>query len=277
MRLTCSSNILSQENYHRVMSIALRFPCTGYGPSTSLGDYLAHLRPLCLLSLCLCQWPYGLGFVHSAYHHSCLFRPIALSSPSWELLPSWPFSGHASLSTASEYGLTAVCPSSLPSHRVSDYLAAYRLLKLRPLTLDLILSNTRTLLHGHLPRIWHSSVVNNFLAHVSTLGPYSLLPFWHITTSLPQKDSCLNRLCILWVFNSITLLSLGLSPYYHNVYVPSRLTYWLRHVHFLPPLKTRFAYITTLTFNIDATAIRLASHKQLDYCSLKFCFTHIQM
>ena len=124
---------------------------------SSLGNYLAHPKPYCLLSFSLCQLPYDLGFILYAYRHIFLSRPIALSSPSWELLPSWPFSGHASLSTASEYGLTAVCPSSLPSHRVSNYLVAYRLLKLRPLTLDLILSNTQTLLCGHLPRIWHSS------------------------------------------------------------------------------------------------------------------------
>ena len=36
MRLTCPGNSLSQENYHTVMSIALRLPCTGYGPLVSL-------------------------------------------------------------------------------------------------------------------------------------------------------------------------------------------------------------------------------------------------
>ena len=46
MRLTNSGDILSQENYHRVKSIALMLPRTGYGPSASLDDCLAHLRPL---------------------------------------------------------------------------------------------------------------------------------------------------------------------------------------------------------------------------------------
>ena len=49
-----------------------------------------------------------------------------------------------------------ICLSSPPFHRVSDHHAAYRLLKLRPLILDLILSDSQTLFHGHLPRIWHS-------------------------------------------------------------------------------------------------------------------------
>ena len=151
MRLTCLRDILSQENYHRVLSIALRLPCTSYGPSDF--SCLANLWPFCLLSLSLCRSPYGLGFVLPTYRHIFLFRPIALSSPSWELLPSWPFSGHAFSSTASEYGLTAICSSSLPSLEVSDYLAAYRLLRLRSLVLDLILSHNQTLLHGHLPRI----------------------------------------------------------------------------------------------------------------------------
>ena len=136
--------------------------------------------------------PMALGFVLSAYRHIFLFRPIALSSPSWELLPSWPFSGHASLSTASEYGLTAVCPSSLPSHRVSDYFAAYRLLKLRPLTLNLIPSITHTSLHGHLPRIWHSSTKLTTCSCVRsrTLQPIALPAHDYVFASerlLPQQ------------------------------------------------------------------------------------------
>ena len=74
--------------------------------------------------------------------------------------------------------------------------------------------------------------IDNFLAHMSALGPYSLLPFRHMTTSLPQKDSCLNRLCLLWVSYSISLLSLGLSPDYHNVYLPSWLISY-QDIHFL--------------------------------------------
>ena len=39
---------------------------------------------------------YGSGFVFSAYRHKVRSRPIAPSSPSWELLTSWPFGSHAS-------------------------------------------------------------------------------------------------------------------------------------------------------------------------------------
>ena len=121
---------------------------------------------------------------------------------------------------------------------------------------------------------------NWLLAHVSALGPYSLLPFRHMTTSLPQKDSCLNRLCLLWVLDSITLLSLS-QPIARlsQCLLPSRLSFKSKHTHFtvFTLLRTRFAYITTLTFHTDATAIRLASHKQPDYRSLKFFFPHIQI
>ena len=82
------------------------------------------------------------------------------------------------------------------------------------------------------PELTPFLINKNFLAYMSALRLYSLLPFRHITMSLPQKDFCLNMLCLLWVSNSIIFLSLGLSPKYFIAYLPSWQTIWLiRQIH----------------------------------------------
>ena len=92
-----------------------------------LGNSPTHLRPLSCF-LFSTDHPCGSSFVLYSYRHRVSSRPIAFSSPSWELLTSWSFGGHASLYIASYYGQIAVCATSLPFHKVSGCHVAYRLL-----------------------------------------------------------------------------------------------------------------------------------------------------
>lgn len=135
--------ISSLMNYHRVKSIALNLPCSSYGHQIPRRLPCPSQASL-MLPPFLCRSPYGLGSIFSIYRHIVPSRPIALTSPVGELLPSWPFSSHASLQTTSDYGQTAICSSSLPFHKVSGRHAVYRLLKLRPLQLNWIFSITLT-------------------------------------------------------------------------------------------------------------------------------------
>ena len=226
---------------------------------TFLGDRLAKLSPYCLLSFSLCQSPYGLGFILSACRHKFLFGPIALSSPSWKLLSFGPFSGHAFSLTALEYGLSAVSSSSLPSHRVIKWLSC----RLSPAQTSSTHIRLTTLTHSDFTSwpfaknmtFFHK--IDNFLAHMSALGPYNLLPFRHITTSLPQKDCCLNRLCLLRVSYLISLLSLGLSP--EPVFLHST---WPFNNHILPLSDTillNFIF-SVLSDNLIALPVLLSNY-----------------
>ena len=69
---------------------------------------------------------------------------------------------------------------------------------------------------------------DNPFVYIFALGPYNLLPLWHITMSLPQKDSCLDMLCLLWVSESTFSRPIARLTQYP---LASRLTFWLRRIY----------------------------------------------
>ena len=69
---------------------------------------------------------------------------------------------------------------------------------------------------------------DNPFVYMFALGPYNLLPLWHITMSLPQKDSCLDMLCLLWVSESTFSRPIARLTQYP---LASRLTFRLRRIY----------------------------------------------
>ena len=199
MQLTCLGDILSQENYLMVMSIALRLPRTGYGPL----DLQAIALPISGLTI-FCFFPFSATRPMAQASSSLLIATkLSLGQLPFPLLHGSCFHLDPSvfMPLYRRRQIMAILPyvlSSFSSHMISNRLAAYRLLKLRPLTCDLLLSINMTFpLRPFAKNLTFFLIIHNFLAHVSAIGPYNLLPFWRISMSLPHKDSCLNRRCLL--------------------------------------------------------------------------------
>ena len=95
--------------------------------------------------------------------------------------------------------------------------------QLRPLMIDLC---SKILKIYSKPNFQESNILSHtqqpscLYARFRTSQPIALSA--HFTKSLPQKDSYLNKLCLLRVPDSITHPFLGLLPDSHNVYLPPR-------------------------------------------------------
>ena len=237
MRLTCPSDILSHGklpwgNVYSTQTILYKLWLI-----KPFGDCPLHLKPNCIFSLSiLCRSPYGLGFILSSYRHKVLSRSFTLSSPSWELFSCWPFSGHASLETASNYGHIVVYFIFTPLSQWKWLSCSLSPAQTSSAHVWLIALN-----HFNFPprpfvkNLTFSLIINNFLAHVSALGYHNLLPFRRISMFFPHKDSCLNMLCLLRVFNHI-FLPRSLLPNHLNMHLPSQLTFKLWHMLYYLPL-----------------------------------------